>query len=345
MPTAPTRAKRARHLVPLTLLVALALTLAIAGTALAETKIGEGTSPENPSLPGEVDLLKGSIEYDVAAGGLTASFTTRTAPESTPESERPEVEYIVAAFHFEYPCSLEGIVEAQKAAEAEGKSFMAPFPAFEAFTFNRPLPEPPPPFPVASAYTSLQNKGFILSEPENLAAASKAVSGTSLTISGTNAAAANYQFNCSEVVSMVSGETDVLFFPLSAKPEPPPAQTTPPAAQQQPPAPAVVPGVLSIAKAKKPLKLKVGKSRTVTVKVTNTGGSTTVPGSLRLKAAKGVVVTPKSQKLPALLPGNSWTVSYKVKLTAKAKKSSTLSLVGASGSLSAKGSLVVKLAG
>ncbi len=89
---------------------------------------------------------------------------------------------------------------------------------------------------------------------------------------------------------------------------------------------------LSIAKAKKPLKLKVGKWATVKVKVTNTGGATTAPGSLQLKATKGVIVKPAaSQKLPVLLPGGSWTVSYRVKLTAKAKKSSTLSLVGAAG--------------
>ena len=81
------------------------------------------------------------------------------------------------------------------------------------------------------------------------------------------------------------------------------------------------------------------------MKVTNTGGTATAPGSLRLKTTKGVLVKAARQKVPALLPGGSWTVSYKVKLTAKAKKSSTLSLAATAGSLTAKGSLVVKSLG
>ena len=125
----------------------------------------------------------------------------------------------------------------------------------------------------------------------------------------------------------------MILFPLTTKPEPAPAQTVTPPATQSTPAPARA-GVLSIAKAKKPLKLKVGKWATVKVKVTNTGRhGERSPGSLRLKATKGVIVKAGKQKLPALLPGGSWTVSYKVKLTAKAKKSSTLSLVGTAASL------------
>ena len=56
------------------------------------------------------------------------------------------------------------------------------------------------------------------------------------------------------------------------------------------------------------------------MKVTNIGGASSSPGSLRLKAAKGVNVKRAKQQLPILAPGGSWTVFYEVELTAKAKK-------------------------
>jgi hypothetical protein len=177
-------------------------------------------------------------------------------------------------------------------------------------------------------------------------AATKSVSGTVTTLAATSTHALNGGYNCVEIgaVSIAGPEPigDIIYLPLTVKPEMPPAQTVAPPAAQSTPAPA--PGVLSIAKAK-PLKLKVGKWKTVKVKVTNTGATATSPGSLRLKPAKGVVVKGGKQKLPALLPGGSWTVSFKVKLTPKAKKSSKLSLVGAAGSLAATGSLVLKSLG
>jgi adhesin HecA-like repeat protein len=102
--------------------------------------------------------------------------------------------------------------------------------------------------------------------------------------------------------------------------------------------------VLSLAKAK-PLKLAAGKWKTVKVTVTNTGGTVVPQGSLRLKAPKGVVVRPGRQKLPSLLPGDSWTVSARVKLTAKAKAKSTVRLAASSGGLTAGGALVLTRTG
>jgi hypothetical protein len=107
-------------------------------------------------------------------------------------------------------------------------------------------------------------------------------------------------------------------------------------------APAPAPAALSIAKPR-PLKMKVGKPKTVKVKVTNTGATATTQGSLRVKGVKGVIVKPGTQKLPVISPGASWTVSVSVELTGKAKKKSTLSLVGTASGVTAKGSLVVKL--
>jgi hypothetical protein len=341
-----------RRLLPLTVFIAAAVALlAFAGSAFAETKIGEGTSPEKPTLAGEADLLKATASYEVGTGTITFEITTREASESVPEAERPEVTYIGALVKAPTVCNRATIeAEGVKEAEEGKENSLLPFP--EVLSSN--LPVFPPEVPPAPAYG-----GFVINAehaglPESFIPGSKSLSGTTTTISATIPAAANGPFDCVEVGTEDfegGAEPDVVVFPLTTKPEPPPVapvdtQSTPVAStSSSTPAPAPAPAAISIAKAKKPLKLKVGKWSTVKVKVTNTGGTATAPGSLQLKTTKGVLVKAARQKLPALLPGGSWTVSYKVKLTAKAKKSSTLSLVGAAGSLAARGSLVLKALG
>jgi hypothetical protein len=253
-------------------------------------------------------------------------------------------------FPGEFPCNQAGFEEQAK------NGAPLPFPLFEMLTKNIPFTEPlVPGAPLAPAYWEFIPDEATRNRPfAHVAGGSKSSEGATTTVSALAVAAANAPFTCAEIGSGEFGAPtpmDRLFLPLTTKPEPPPVQpgnpgvstTTTTTVTSAPPL--SPPGALSIARAKKPLKLKVGKAKTVKVTVTNTGGSATVPGTLRLKAAKGVVVAPASQRLPALLPSDSWTVTYKVKLTAKAKKSSTLSLIGASGSLGAKGSLVVKSLG
>lgn len=116
-----------------------------------------------------------------------------------------------------------------------------------------------------------------------------------------------------------------------------PASPAPPT--PSPPAPA--PAKLSIAKPK-PLTLKVGKWRTVKVKVTNTGGTPSALGTLTIKPQKGVVVKPAKQKLPVLPPGGAWTLSLKVQLTEAAKETSTLRLAVSAAGTSATGSLALR---
>jgi copper chaperone CopZ len=107
--------------------------------------------------------------------------------------------------------------------------------------------------------------------------------------------------------------------------------------------PAPLPPALSIPKPK-PMTLKVGKWKTVKIRVTNTGGTDAVQGSLRIKAPKGVLVKPEKQQLPTLAPGASWTVSLRLELTKKAKEKSTLTFTGtAAGAVTATGSFVLKL--
>ncbi|HJZ36596.1 MAG TPA: hypothetical protein VJ204_10045, partial [Solirubrobacterales bacterium] len=266
--------------------------------------------------------------------------------ESTPEAERPEIQYVGTLISAHTACTREALeAEGEKALKEEKE---APFfPAVEVFSFNRQLTaeETPPDVPLAQAYGVLATSDEAIAAPTNFIPGTKSLSGTTATVGVTiPAVAGSGTFNCAEVAAENfegAGEPDLILFPLTTKPEPPPAVTPAPAHAQ--PAPPVA--ALSIAKSKKPLKLKVGKWATVKVKVTNTGGAASSPGSLQLKATKGVIVKRGKQKLPVLLPGGSWTVSYKVKLTAKAKKTSTLSLVGAAGTLTAKSSLVLKRAG
>ncbi len=331
----------------LILLAALAATLLFAATAAAEVKIGEGTSPEQAALPGEADLLKGSLEYDSATGRATLGVTTRQAQETTPLAERPEIQYIAALINVDFTCTREGFEAASKKAQEEKKELKPTYPIYELYSANKPFSEPPPGQPQAQAYGA-----FIASEkemesgptPENFVAGTKVLSGTTATAAATFAKAANQPFNCAEVVAenfSGGGEPDVIFFPLTTKPEPP-VQAPAPAPPAPPAPPVPAPGFFSFAKAKKPLKLEVGKWKTVKVKVTNTGATTTASGSLRLTARKGVLVKSGRQKLPVLPPGESWTVSFKVELTEKAKPKSTLSLIATAGAVTNNGSLVLK---
>jgi hypothetical protein len=50
-------------------------------------------------------------------------------------------------------------------------------------------------------------------------------------------------------------------------------------------------------------------------------------------------------KVPALLPGQTWNVSLRVKLSTGAKPSSTIALTGTAPGLSAKGTVTVKSGG
>jgi hypothetical protein len=336
MPTAPDRAPHPRRrLFPLTVFIAAAIALlAFAASAFAETKIGEYSAPLDPTIPAEASVLHASTEYEAATGALTFAVTTGAVPQ--PKIGGGENEIELFAILLTLPeCSL----AAFKSAEENN----AGFPIYE----------------IVSSYSesTLAGSAFVESgkEPPKLGFATKEVEGTKTTLKAQNSRAVNQPFNCGAVFLVgVENETgeeveEVAILPLKAKPEPPPAGTKPaPAATETKPAPsapAAAPAALSIAKAKKPLKLKVGKWATVKVKVTNTGGTATGPGALRVKAPAGVLVKPERQKVPILAPGGSWTISVRVQLTARAKAKTTLALTGTAPGLSAKGSLVVKRAG
>jgi hypothetical protein len=329
MPTARDRAPLPRRrLLPLTVLIAAVALLAFAGTAAAETKIGEGTAPVNPAIPAEADLVKATASYDSTGGAVNFTVTTVAEPHPGTEAEPSELGLIADLLTTSLPCT-ESLLSTEAVFPLLGIS--APYRADEEAE--------------AGITESLGGGpgGEIPLEP-----VTRSVSGVTTALSVTSSLAAGRAFNCAAIAATDEGSpTNWLFFPISVPVVPVTpvvTTTTPPAAAAAPPAPAPAPGALSIAKSK-PLKLKVGKSRTVKIKVTNTGATATGPGSLRVKAPAGVLVKPERQKLPVLQAGETWTLAVRVQLTPKAKKSSTLSLVGAAGTLTAKSSLVLKVAG
>jgi hypothetical protein len=319
MPTARDRAPLPRRrLLPLTVLIAAAVPLlAFAGAAAAETKVGEASSPVNELINPEIDILNAKAEYDTSTGTVTLSATTRIPPTTS----NPELILNAALFTSSKPCSVSATQE----------------PSFPAFSILAHYDDP------IGGWLLFGDAG----EPSDTGPAATEINGGTITTSATTAKAAGRPYDCAVVTTNENTrETlDAVAFPIAVAQQPAVTVTTTPTTSQSAPASTPAPApALSLAKLK-PLKLKVGKWATVKVKVTNSGGTPTAPGSLQLKATKGVVVKPARQKLPVLLPGGSRTVSYKVKLTAKAKKGSTLALVGPAGTVTAKSSLVLKLAG
>jgi hypothetical protein len=174
------------------------------------------------------------------------------------------------------------------------------------------------------------------------------VNGTTVTLAGADTRAQNGPFTCVEIIAFQMGEPngrDLLAFPLTALPEPPSVVVSP---RPTPPAVPPVPAAAALSFAKlKPLTLKAEKWTPVRIKLTNTGGTATVPGSLKLKLPRGLKIRPVSsrQQVPAIGPGGSWTVAFRVKPTEKTKPRSTISFVEQAGSLLIRGSLLATFAG
>ncbi len=171
---------------------------------------------------------------------------------------------------------------------------------------------------------------------EEPATGSRSVIGTKTTLIGASRKTIGKGYTCALVgVSEGLGDApiDELSFPIATYVPPTPAPTPQPAA-----------AALSLGNAKS-LKAKVGKWAKQKVTVTNTGGTAVASVAIKASASKGVTVRPGTTKLAALLPGQSWTFTVDVKLSATAAKKSTVSLTTSAGALSAKGSFAVTQAG
>ena len=313
-----------RFLVP-AVLIAVVMALALAASASAEVRVGEAERPADPTVPAEADIVHATASYDSATGAMNFVLTTLKEPRAEDEEEEPSQVLVAAGFFTATNgCSLGSLLNSEYTFPAV--QILAPYAEPEnAKIQTAEGPKPP----------------FIEDGP-----ATRTVAGMTTTLAGTVPALANQGFNCAVVSVLPSNHEEPVYlvFPIAGPTPPaPPAETpkTPGPAQAAPAPSAPAPAALSIAKSK-PLKLKPGKWAQVKIKVTNTGGTSSDPGSLRVRGAKGVTVKPETQRLPLLTPGGSWTVTAKVQLTKEAKAKSTLGLTATAGGLVVKGSLVLK---
>jgi hypothetical protein len=297
------------------LIAALAALLVFAATAsaAAETRTGESTTASAVGAPsGEALLVNATASFETATGHAVISFTTAAPPNPANPTE------MIGGFSTT-ECS---------------STPPSPFSVESEIVLVSSTPllifEPELSGPTVVAFTgSISSKLFLPVE--------KSVAGATTTLSVTSGSLAEAGFKCA--VILVEGKTgaSLMTVPIKAPPPPPPAPAPAPA-----PAPLPAPAVLSVAKPK-PLKVKAKTWKTVYMKVSNTGATATTQGSLRVKAAKGVMVKPQVQKLPVLTPGATFTLSVRVQLTETAKPTSKLPVTVTSPGVSATGSIVLKL--
>jgi hypothetical protein len=314
------------------LIAVLATVLGSASTASAETRIGESTSPLTVGHPlPEAKLVKSTASFDT--DGILNLAVETLEPPLAPNNTTLQAD----AFH----------------AGAGGCTVEAVFPpGAQGGTLS------PPAAGVFSKYSEPTALGVLLHEegggPIFLGDAGKVVSGVTTSFSISSPEIANLPLDCvaTAVIETEGGHLNALsamVFPIAVPPPAPPAPpaspvptpSSPPATSSGPPAPPTAPA-LSIARPK-PLKLALEEWKTVKVKVINTGTGDSRRGSLRVRAPKGVAIKPERQQLPALAPGTSRTVSFRVKLTEKAKKKSVVSLTASASGVTGTASLVVKL--
>jgi hypothetical protein len=326
--------KSRRRLLPFAVICALVLALAFAAGASAQILKGEETLPESPALEGEEDLLAASATFDSTTGALTVTDTTRSAPTAN-----EHLALIGGLLSVNAPCTVQAL------GEASTKDPNAGWPAFKIQSFFS-AENLPAGFPQTAWFYSVSKK-----EEEEQEAAKKfgtgtrVVEGTKTTIAATAPKAiGSSTFTCAIVaVSNTGGgggsEPDFAVFPLVAQSEPVAPVVVPPAVIA-PPAPKAA---LSLLKSK-PLKLKTEKWTTVKFKITNTGNAEVGPITIKAKAPKGVTLQTKSVELPALLAGQTWPVSFRVKVTEAAKAKSLLKLTATATGLSASSTVTIKQA-
>jgi hypothetical protein len=316
-----------RLLVPSTVVCALAL--ALAATASAEVRTGEGSSAANPGIPGEADLLHASASYDSHTGTVVFDATAREAPGPDPKA-------IPRAVLF----TVKGACDASVPGSAE--------PLLPTLSIGR-------------AYEEVESRWMVgwagadaAGEPLSPGLGSWSLEGTTGTLAATIEPAVGQPYNCA-LVELAAPSDHLLqsgeytFLPLSVPKPAEPVKTTPaePVVKTvtvTASAPPSAPGKLEFAKTKA-LSAKSGGWTKASVKITNAGGTAVGPIGIKATGPAGVKIQPAQMKVPALLPSQTWTVSFRVKPAADAKSSSTITLTGTGPGLTAKGSLLVKSAG
>jgi hypothetical protein len=326
IPRNETRLRRSLLIRLSAVLIAIAA-LGFCATAAAEVRTGESTvAILNESPSPEATLVKGSASYDTA-GTVDVRITTAAPPQALLGGLPNKARFSVTLLQVqEGHCDAAGV-------EAAGLE------ALEAAAASKPLP------PIMSILGSYGQQETLVYEiyPRLLGVAKKTVSGATTTLEFSSVMAENVGLTCAYL--SLAGESEAtpqsgsaMFVALNPVPLPPA-----PAPSPIPPVPGPAPAQLSILKPKR-LELQLARWKTVKLKVTNAGGTVTAQGSLRVKTAKGITVKPASQKLPALNPGDWWTVSVRIKASDVAKATSILPLTASAPGVDlGTGSLLVAI--
>jgi hypothetical protein len=313
-------------------LCAIAIALVAAAGASAKVYSGEVTNlPEHPKRAAEEDLTAVSATFDSTTGKLSMSATTRAAP-----TENEKVILIGRAITLEAPCTQQAIQEKLESDPTAG---------YPALTMQAPYKEHPG-APTVWTYGASQKNEEEEEKAGHFGIGTRSVEGNKTTITATAPQAVGGAFTCAFAeIGNTSGngveELNIAIFPLVAQPEPTAPVVVPVPPAPTPPAPKPE---LSLLKSN-PLKLKTEKWTTVKFKVSNPGTAAVGPITIKATAPKGVTVQTKSVKLPALLPGQTWPVSFRVKVTDAAKARSLLKLAASATGLSATGSVTIKATG
>jgi hypothetical protein len=321
--------RKTRLRAPALLIAALAALLVFAATAsaAAETLTGESTTASTVEAPSpEALLVKSTASFETATGHAVISFTSAAPPSPLGAAA------VIGGF------TTLGCSSTPPSSFTEESLLVALYGGPSILLLQTELKSP----------TALANGGSKTAPME--LPVEKTVSGATTTLSVTSASLVEAGFKCALI--SVGGESgsSLMILPIKAAPPPPPLAPAPvaapvatPASTPAPaPAPLPAPGKLSLVTPKS-LKLAVGKSKMVKITVSNTGATATAKGTLKVKAAKGVLVKPEIQTLPVLTPGETFTGSVQVQLTEKAKPTSKLPVTVTAPGVSATGSIVLQL--
>ncbi|HEY0279976.1 MAG TPA: hypothetical protein VGC32_17055 [Solirubrobacterales bacterium] len=306
---------------PIAALAALVL-LVLAPSAGAQTLVGEGGSPANGLLTTETDLVSTSAAYDSTAGSIAVTATVAGPLEPTLEDS------LVA--------SLGRPVGGSCKAAPKGVAVPA---AEVVVSYADSLP------PAFWLYQEEDEEGSKVPFGE----AARSLTGDQIGATASSPYFVDQPFSCAVIATegvkgSASAILDEISFPLGLPAPAAPVVPTAPTSASGTGAPmtAPAPGVLAIARPKT-LTAKVDRRKKEKITLTNSGGTTIAPVTVKAKAPAGVVLGPASGKLalPALAPGESWTVSLWVTVTAKARPRSTVALTGTASGLTASTSFVV----
>jgi hypothetical protein len=289
------------------LILAVLVLLVSAAPATAETRTGEATSPVNASIPGEADILGATASYNSDAG--TMIFTLRSREEPQPGSE-----FVTIA-----------ALGRPKEGACSYTTGQITYPVSYIFAARKPETE----FGVSAFWKTIDE---FSEEPVTEAEpASNVLSGATSTLVAASSELAGLPYTCAVIAIAQYGPespkpvaVDEISFPISGPPAPLPSPTPETKSQTTTNASS---GTLSVPK-RQTVKLKREKWTKVQLKISNPGSGPTGPIALKSLAPRGVVLRFGTGKLavPALGAGETWTVSYWVRATEKAKPMSTVSL-------------------